>query len=144
MKFYKGDLVALKPEILIDCNPEGREDNRTGVVCTLRSDGCVQLDRDLGVTQYWNVDDLEKVEKAKLSEEQFEIMSLMRRGRQAFQSGDNPEVEIEGQKVCSLSLMQSLQKIGLVEKVDHDYWAATRAGKMIALFSPTEFFPLNE
>lgn len=64
--FKVGEEVRLKRGVMeIHQVPEGREANRTAKIVSWLADfynGGVMMDRDLMGMQYWNIDDLEKVE----------------------------------------------------------------------------------
>ena len=64
----------------------------------------------------------------KLSKSQTVAMNWLSRGWKAYAVGGT-RVEVNGNPVCTVATMATLEKLGLVQKIGVAAWEATEAGK---------------
>ena len=67
----------------------------------------------------------------KLSKSQVVAMNWLSRGWKAY-AVDTSRVEVNGNRVCTVATMDSLEKFGLARKIGVAAWEATEAGKQRA------------
>ena len=64
----------------------------------------------------------------KLSKQQTVAMNWLSKGWKAYSAGGT-RVEVNGNPVCTMATMVSLEKLGLVERLGVAAWEASPAGK---------------
>lgn len=72
-----------------------------------------------------------------LTKSQTAVMTWLAQGWKAYSAGGT-RVEVNGNPVCTTTTMDSLEKLGLVQKLGVAAWEATEAGKQWRAQRPAE------